>query len=133
MLLHAGFENYSACIKRVAHKDEQPENAERLMVLINDERGVLTQTSEFLNNPNYKIANQSKEVALADVFRVHDYNYLMKVIELTSKLSRSDNTVRIRLGKDFYDNNVLDRDTVLSKYTWQCSLLSSGAVIQAVD
>lgn len=47
MLNHAGFDNYQAVVKRAAHKIEQPENAERLMVLIDNESGVLTTCSEF--------------------------------------------------------------------------------------
>lgn len=45
---HAGFENYSNIIKRVRQKDEQPENAERLMVLIDKDHGVLTAMDEFI-------------------------------------------------------------------------------------
>ena len=41
-LLHAGFDNYSNVARRKNHKDEQPENAERLMILIDESKGVLT-------------------------------------------------------------------------------------------
>ena len=41
-LEHAGFDNYKNIVKRVKHKEEQPENAERLIVLIDQDRGVLT-------------------------------------------------------------------------------------------
>lgn len=40
-------------MKRVRHKEEQPENAERLMVLMNEDTGVLSNFSEFINNSNY--------------------------------------------------------------------------------
>ena len=81
-LEHAGFENYHQVANRVRHKSDQPENAERLMVLINKDRGVLQATEEFSKDINVLFKQSIKEVALADVFRVHDYNYLMKVIEL---------------------------------------------------
>lgn len=55
MLSHAGFENYNSIAKRVAHKDDQPENAERLMVLIDEEKGVLTQSDQFIQNSNFKM------------------------------------------------------------------------------
>lgn len=54
-LLHAGFDNYSNTQKRKNHKDEQPENAERLMVLIDHERGTLTAAEEFNNNERYVV------------------------------------------------------------------------------
>lgn len=39
---HAGFDQYHNIQRRVKHKDEQPENAERLMILIDKDKGVLT-------------------------------------------------------------------------------------------
>jgi hypothetical protein len=41
-LEHAGFDKYHNVIRRKAQKEEQPENAERLMVLIDSDHGVLT-------------------------------------------------------------------------------------------
>lgn len=97
---HAGFENYSNIPKRVRHKDEQPENAERLMVLIDKDRGVLTAMDEFKNNNEVFVKEVVQEAAHADVFRVHDYNYLMKVIDLCeNKLKNSNNEFRLRYGK----------------------------------
>lgn len=52
-LKHAGFDNYQNVLKRVRHKDEQPENAERLLVLLNEELGALTQREEFISQKNY--------------------------------------------------------------------------------
>jgi acetoin utilization deacetylase AcuC-like enzyme len=53
---------------------------------------------------------------------VHDYNYLMKIIELAEeKLKDSD--LRFRY----------DRDTAISKDSWKASLLSCGSVIKGVD
>lgn len=39
---HAGFDQYHNTVKRAQQKDDQPENAERLMVLIDKDRGTLT-------------------------------------------------------------------------------------------
>ena len=44
---------------------------------------------EFIDNPRYKVQSEAKPVPLGDVFRVHDYNYLMKVIELSEKLKET--------------------------------------------
>ena len=41
-LEHAGFDKYHNVARRKAQKEEQPENAERLMVLIDSDHGVLT-------------------------------------------------------------------------------------------
>ena len=41
-LNHAGFINYQNVHERVGQKDFQPENAERLMVLIDKNKGMLT-------------------------------------------------------------------------------------------
>ncbi len=54
-LSHAGFENYKNVLKRVRHKGEQPENAERLMVLISEDKGVLTKQEDFLLHKNYML------------------------------------------------------------------------------
>jgi acetoin utilization deacetylase AcuC-like enzyme len=90
------------CAKRQAQKDDQPENAERLMVLIDRQRGVLTQASEFVerSQAGYVVQREASPARLADVFRVHDYNYLMKVIEMSRKLElTADNKSLARFGK----------------------------------
>ena len=86
-LEHAAFDKYHNVVRRQQQKDEVPENAERLMVLIEKDRGVLTQTSEFLQNQRYTVQKKTQPVSLADVYRVHDYNYLMKVLQMSNKLS----------------------------------------------
>ena len=98
-LQHTGFDKYHNVAKSQQQKEEQPENAERLMVLIDKERGVLTQASEFLQSERYSVQRQAKQAALADVYRVHDYNYLMKVLQLANKLSLMDNKMLARYGK----------------------------------
>lgn len=54
-LQHAGFQNYANVQERVAQKDEQPENAERLMVLIEGNTGALTRAKEFKDNARVTI------------------------------------------------------------------------------
>ncbi len=100
-LQHAGFDNYHNIVKRKHHKDEQPENAERLMILIDENKGVLTKADEFTQNPSYVIKKEAKPVAIGDLYRVHDYNYLMRVIEIASKLKGTANKAIARYGKDF--------------------------------
>ena len=48
------------------------------MVLIDSDHGVLTQNQEFLDD-SYLVQTKAKPASLGDIYRVHDYNYLMKV------------------------------------------------------
>lgn len=84
-LEHAGFDKYHNVARRKVQKEEQPENAERLMVLIDSDHGVLTQNQDFLDD-SYLVQTNAKPASLGDIYRVHDYNYLMKVQQLSSKL-----------------------------------------------
>lgn len=56
------------------------------MVLIDQEKGTLTQADDFIMDPGYGIQIGSKDAPYGDIFRVHDYNYLMKIIKLTEYL-----------------------------------------------
>ena len=68
---------------RQNQKKEQPENAERLIVLTNEKNGVLIAAEEFANDRAYEVKNIVRQAAHGDIFRVHDYNYLTKVIKLS--------------------------------------------------
>ena len=132
-LQHVGFDNYANTKKRSEWKNDIPENAERLMVLIDKEKGTLTSAEGLIQYPGYKVQKGTKPVELGDVYRVHDHNYLRKVIELTNKLRLIGDTAAIaRYGK-LYILILIDRDTALSAKSWDISLLSCGAVIDAVD
>lgn len=73
-LSHAGFDNYKNILKRVRHKDDQPENAERLMVLIDNNKGVLTCRDEFVGNEVksqglFEVVKKTTEASISDVLR----------------------------------------------------------------
>ncbi len=53
------------------------------MVLIDDERGVLTGCESFTSNSRYQIKDTVKHARISDVLKVHDYNYLKKVIDIS--------------------------------------------------
>lgn len=66
------------------------------------------------------------KASLSDILRVHDYNYLHKILQQTKK-TPNEQTLSADGTQRF------DRDTVLSQHTWDVALLSAGAVLQAVD
>lgn len=72
------------------------------MVLIDKDKGVLTAVDEFAQSPEFTMKQVVQEATHADVFRVHDYNYLMKVIDLCeSKLKDTGNLINRRYGKGY--------------------------------
>jgi len=90
------------------------------MVLTNTFNGSLRQ-EEFRV---VKLVEELQPAKLGEIFRVHDYNYLMKVIETAKAVE-----------EHFGDGKIVrfDRDTVLSAQTWKASLLSAGAAIKGID
>jgi len=61
---------------------------------------------------------------IADILKIHDFNYIQKVMEDIAKLQGTSNKV---IG--LFDN----QDTVTSEKTWEAALISAGAAIEAVD
>ena len=74
--------------------------------------------------PGLIVKEEVQEAPIADVFKVHDFNYIQKVIKFIKTLEGSSNE-KIK----FYD----ERDTICSEKTWQAALLAAGAVIEACD
>ncbi len=56
------------------------------MVLIDEDKGVLTASENLTQIPYYKIKKEVNPVKIADVLKIHDYNYLMKVINTSEAL-----------------------------------------------
>jgi hypothetical protein len=62
-------------------------------------------SDDLTSNPGYVIKKGTKEAPLGDIFRVHDYNYLMKVIKLCESLKHNlDKNAIIRFGKPHIPN-----------------------------
>ena len=80
LLKHAGFLNYNDLEERVLQKQSQPENAERLMVLIDGDKGVLAKSSELVDDSGYELKEVSQSAKLVDILKVHDYRYVRDVI-----------------------------------------------------
>ena len=66
----------------------------------------------------------TERAKIADIFKIHDFNYILKVMEEMAKLKGTANKVIT-----VYDNC----DTVASERTWEAALVSAGAAIEAVD
>jgi len=95
------------------------------MVLIDEKKGVLTQSCEFRFNIGYDVIEVVEPAKMADVLKVHDYryikNYLTKEKMLKERLARDE-------GKDLAN---YDRDSYFSSATWEAALLSCGSIITA--
>lgn len=132
-LKHIGFTNYANVIERVSQKNFQPENAERLMVLIDKERGALTKAAEFLRD-KVIIRETTKPAGMADVLKVHDFRYVRDVMEKCAILDRKIESLEEDATPD--ERNLLfryDRDSRLSVESWKAALLSCGSALEACN
>ena len=98
-----------------------PENTARLSVLLDDARcGTLT-ASEFS-----KLHHMSAPTAaIADVLRVHEYEYIRRVLARVGDVSIEEDAVG--------ETSALDADTIVSRGSWRAALRAAGAVCAAVD
>ena len=104
-------------------KQNQPENAERLMVLIDNEKGVLTQATELVSNKGYEVQEVVEPAKMADILRVHEFRYIKNVMAKCAELDElQDHNEELVIGK-------YDRDSFLSADSWRAALLSSGSII----
>lgn len=109
---HAGFNEKHR--DRKQQKDKQLENAERAEVVVNPPYGILHR--KFLKN--IQLSKSFAPAMLGDIVRVHDSNYIGDVKDKCSKLKDEE-------LKEF------DEDTHYSKKTWEASVYSAGALIEA--
>lgn len=93
------------------------------MVLIDKAKGVLTNSSEFINDPNYQLKEVTKFARMADILKVHEYRYIRDIMRKCQKLEEIDD-----IGLIHYD-----RDSMISSETWQAAMKASGAVTEACD
>jgi acetoin utilization deacetylase AcuC-like enzyme len=96
-----------------------------LAVLIDPKNGLLTSCTEFTEGcEGLVLREQAQEVCIGDVFKVHDFNYILKLMNEIKKFQGSRNKIIAH-----FDGT----DTVISEKTWEASLLAAGAVIEACD
>ena len=64
--------------------------------------------------------NVDERAKIADILKIHDFNYIQKVMEDINKLRGTDNKVVTA-----FDN----MDTLASEKSWNAALVSAGAAI----
>ena len=106
-----------------ARDDEPPppENVNRLKVLTDSEVGSL-RTSAFEGDYELVWDQKSRRAALADVLKVHDWAYVLKLRNASACIEDVPSDIRH-----------LDGDTTISKGTFDAALAAAGAVCHAVD
>ncbi len=72
---HCDFSNYDP-ISRIKKRNYLVENPDRLNVLFQQPFGIFL--SDFFSK-NYEFVDQSKPGCLADIVKIHDYDYVMKI------------------------------------------------------
>jgi ribosomal subunit interface protein len=98
-----------------------PENVNRLRVLTDSEVGSL-RTSAFSGDYELAWDQKSRRATMADVLKVHDWAYVLKLKNATECIEHPERDIRH-----------LDGDTTISGGTFDAALAAAGAVCHAVD
>lgn len=108
---HADFINGQHLVHRIKQREMQPENSDRLRMLVDKQKGVFTRSKEFVENKYSSLVLQdaSSTSKFVDILKVHDFNYIQKVISNVQRLQGTGNK-RI----ETLDQN----DTAISEMTW---------------
>lgn len=101
----------------------QPENSDRLSVLVDPYQGIFRTCTEF-EQCNLTLKDSAQEACVGDILKVHDFNYIMKVVAHMKTMAGTKNKVI----KPFDG-----QDTASSERTWQAALIAAGAVVEACD
>jgi len=128
-------------IIRATHCDPPPENVHRLKVLLDPDTGIL-HSREFTPCPSslppssssssspssssskgkVEWCHEAPEAPLADLLRVHDFDYLRRIQRVCASLPPSPHAI-----------GHLDGDTAVSRASWTAALRAAGATCLAVD
>lgn len=76
---HADFANKNNLREKISQRERQPENSDRLSLLIDRQTGVLSAGNEFNKKLKSTLVMKDyvEEVAkIADILKVHDFNYI---------------------------------------------------------
>eukprot|EP00750_Incisomonas_marina_P000670 INCI10456.1.p1 GENE.INCI10456.1~~INCI10456.1.p1 ORF type:complete len:824 (-),score=177.59 INCI10456.1:347-2818(-) len=118
VLYHHDKCSWHAAVDFAAKKlDIPPENADRIKVLLDQHTGTL-RSSEFEATVAWE--NTAPEATISDILRVHEYVYIQRLSEVTSKLKE---------GEHFH----LDADTLLNRHSFAAARRAAGTVVAAVE
>lgn len=117
--LHGDFTD-SNPLMRLKRRMNQVENPDRINVLFQPPFGVLL--SDFCIE-RFSFREVQQPACLADILRVHDYNYIESIYKYCNRL------------KDQNSNNCYkyDSDTYINQHSWESAIHAAGCVIDAVD
>ena len=105
---------------RVQKRSDLVENPDRLSVLLQPPFGVFL-SDFFIKNCIFK--NNSPPATLADISKIHDYEYINNIRKLCLEMKSNQNS-----NIEKYDS-----DTYICQSTFDSSLQAAGCVIDAVD
>ena len=117
--LHGEFPD-SDPITRIKRREMQVENPDRINVLFQPPFGVLL--SDFCLE-RFVFRESPEPACLADILRVHDFNYIEKIYKFCSKLKMENKS----------DCFKYDSDTYINQHSWDSAIHAAGCVIDAVD
>ena len=86
---HADFPYKRNIKEKVLQRDKQPENSDRLSFLVDEKTGLLTNGIEFSQKRKPSLILKScvdERAKIADILKIHDFNYIQKVMEDIAKL-----------------------------------------------
>jgi hypothetical protein len=92
---HAPFLKPASFPKKCEQRNAQPENSDRLSVLVDEKTGIFTSCTEFTELCEGLIIKDtvSQEASIGDILKVHDFNYIFKVIQHIKKLEGTRNKI----------------------------------------
>ncbi len=107
-------------ILRLKRRMSQVENPDRISVLFQPPFGILL--SDFCLQ-RFTFRESPKPACLADILRVHDFNYIESILKFCNSLKEENRTKCYKY----------DSDTYINKHSWDSAIYAAGCVIDAVD
>lgn len=101
-----------------------PENVLRLDVLLNPVYGTL-RSADITNRT--RLVTGAPPAAMSDVLRVHEYEYVRRVLSKVGEAAPQAGDVS---GQGI---KLMDSDTAVSRHSWHAALRAAGAVCAAID
>ncbi len=107
-------------VLRIKRREMQVENPDRLNVLLKPKTGVLH--SDFFKQ-RFIFKESASPATLADILRVHDFNYIDSVRKMCEDMKATNKTSTYKY----------DSDTYINQHTYESAVHAAGCVVDAVD